>query len=141
MSFLSNYLNFSLLYLYISISFYILFTIFFSIIIIQHKRKNLIFTVILFIALISRFLFGWIMFYRYKNDNSKVDLIAPDCVFEKNFSDYYTYLTKGCHISIYDVAFGLFILAISFISTYMLTNLIYRKRKKKIKTDQFLIDN
>lgn len=141
-SFLSNHLNFSLLYLYISIPFYILFTVFFSIVIIQLKRKNLIFTVILFIALISRFLFGWIKFYEYQKDHSKFDALnIRDCFLERNYPDYYTYLTKGCHISINDVAFGLFILAISFISTYMLTNLIYRKRKKKIKTDQFLIDN
>lgn len=81
------------------------------------------------------------MFYSYKNDTSKVDLIAPDCFFEKNFPDYYSYLTKGCHLSIYDIVFGLFVLAFSYISVFIITNLIYTKRKKKNKTDKFLIDN
>jgi hypothetical protein len=140
--FLSNHLNFSLLYLYISIPFYILFTVFFSIVIIQLKRKNLIFTVILFIALISRFLFGWIKFYEYQQDHSKIDALnIRDCFLERNYPDYYTYLTKGCHISIYDVVLGLFVLAFSYISVFIITNLIYTKQKKKNKTDQFLIDN
>lgn len=140
-SFLNNNLNITLLWRELSIPFYIMFSIFFSLVIVQLKKKNLVFIIFLFIALISRFLYGWIKFYEHQKDNSKNDLNFPDCFFERNFPDYYTYLTKGCHISIYHVVLGLFIVAFIYISVFIITNFIYTKRKKKIKTDQFLIDN
>jgi hypothetical protein len=118
-----------------------MFSVFFSLVIIQFKRKNLVFIVILLIALISRFLHGWIKFYEHQKDLSINELRIPECYLERNYPDYYTYLTKGCHISIYDVIFGLFVLAFSYISVFIITNLIYTKRRKKSKTDQFLIDD
>lgn len=127
-------------YLYF-IPLYVICFITYSLIIVQFRRKKTIATALLIVLLLFKFLHGWIMFYHYKNDTSKVDLIAPDCFFAKNFPDYYSYLTKGCHLSIYDIVFGLFILAVCYISVFVIVNLLYTKRKNKIKTDQFLIDN
>lgn len=120
---------------------YVIYSIVYSLVIVQFKRKKTIATSLLLVLLLFKFFYGWIMFYRYKNDTSKVDIIAPDCFFENNFPDYYSYLTKGCHLSIYDIVFGLFVLAISYISVFFITNYLYSKLKTKNKTDQFLIDN
>lgn len=140
--FIFNNLNVRLSLNEISIPLNVFFSLIISIILLRFKRKNTLFIVALIGALFSKFIFGWMRFYEFKKDNSKIDALnIRECELERNYPDYYTYLTKGCHISISDVIYSLLILATSYIIAYILANYIFEKSKRNKNSNQFLLDN